>query len=145
MRSRDAGLEPAVIGNRVWLDTNADGRQQPGEPGASGITVRLIDGDDTVVAEAMTGSDGLYGFSGVATGEYRIEVVLPVDGEFSAQDVGSDDLIDSDVNPATGRTDAFTYSTGSASRSHDAGLRLLPLFEDGFESGDLSAWTESSP
>ena len=143
--SRDAGLEPAVIGNRVWLDDNADGRQQPGEAGLAGVTVRLLDETDTQVAETATGTDGVYGFLGVATGSYRIEVVLPVDGVFSTQNVGADDLIDSDVDPSTGRSDLFAYSAASASRSWDAGLRLLPLFEDGFESGDLSAWSSSAP
>ena len=141
----DAAIEPAVIGNRVWNDQNGDGRQQPGEPGQGGITVRLLDAADSEVATTTTNPTGLYQFLGVATGSYRIEVVLPMDAVFSGQDVGADDLIDSDVDPATGRSDLFEYTAASASRSWDAGLRILPFFEDGFESGDLSAWSESFP
>ena len=143
--TRDAGLEPAAIGNRVWDDLNADGRQQPGEPGQPGITVRLLDAADSEVVATTTDSGGRYQFLGVATGSYRIEVVPPVDGVFSNQDVGSDDLIDSDVDPATGRSQLFEYTAGSASRGWDAGLRILPIFADGFESGDTSAWSESVP
>ncbi|MEO1368535.1 MAG: SdrD B-like domain-containing protein, partial [Acidobacteriota bacterium] len=143
--TRDAGLEPAVIGNRVWLDDNGDGRQQPSETGLSGVTVRLLDAADQEIAVATTGADGVYGFLGVATGSYRIEVVLPTDGVFSSQDIGADDLIDSDVDPATGRSELFSYTAAGASRSWDAGLRILPLFADGFESGDLSTWSAIVP
>ncbi|MEO1083900.1 MAG: SdrD B-like domain-containing protein, partial [Acidobacteriota bacterium] len=143
--TRDAGLEPAVIGNRVWDDQNADGRQQPQEPGQPGVVVRLLDASDAEVASATTDAQGFYQFLGVATGTYRIEVEPPVDGVFSAQDIGSNiddaDLIDSDVDPATGRSELFTYEAASASQRWDAGLRILPVFADGFESGDFSAWS----
>ncbi|MEM6796507.1 MAG: hypothetical protein AAF725_21220 [Acidobacteriota bacterium] len=39
----------------------------------------------------------------------------------------------------------FGYEAGSASRSWDAGLRVLPLFADDFESGTVSAWSVVSP
>ncbi|MEM8998228.1 MAG: SdrD B-like domain-containing protein, partial [Acidobacteriota bacterium] len=138
---RDAGLEPAVIGNRVWIDADADGRQQPAEVGLPGVTVRLLDGADVEVAATATGADGVYQFPGVAAGSYRIEVERPADGVFSPRDVGQDDLIDSDVDPATGRGELFEYTAGSADRRWDAGLRLAPLLADGFESGDTSAWS----
>ncbi|MEM1179548.1 MAG: SdrD B-like domain-containing protein, partial [Acidobacteriota bacterium] len=143
--SRDAGLEPAIIGNRVWDDQNADGRQQPQEPGQRGIAVRLLDAAGAEVASTTTDAQGFYQFLGVATGTYRIEVEPPIDGVFSAQDVGSNagdaDLIDSDVDPSTGRSDLFIYEAASASQRWDAGLRILPIFADGFESGDFSAWS----
>ena len=141
----DAGLEPAMIGNRVWLDEDADGLQDEGESGLAGVTVRLLDAADLEVASTVTDADGLYGFLGVPTGDYRIEVILPIDGVFSSQDVGGDDLIDSDVDPATGRSALFSYQAASASRTWDAGLRLLPFFADGFESGDFSAWSGVAP
>ena len=138
-------LEPAVIGNRVWLDEDADGLQDVGEIGFGGITVHLLDATGIEVASTTTDANGLYGFSGIATGEYRIEVVPPTDGVFSSQDVGDDDLIDSDVDPVTGRSEPFNYTADSAGRSWDAGLRILPLFADGFESGDTSGWSSSVP
>ncbi|MEM1180463.1 MAG: SdrD B-like domain-containing protein [Acidobacteriota bacterium] len=143
--SRDAGFEPVGIGNRVWDDTNGDGRQQPGEPGQPGIAVRLLDASGTEVATSTTDAAGYYRFVGVATGTYRIEVVATADGVFSSPDVGGDtfegDLIDSDVDPATGRSELFEYTAGSANRRWDAGLRIIPIFADGFESGDFSAWS----
>ena len=145
--SRDAGIEPATIGNRVWLDTNEDGRQQPSEVGVEGVTVRLLDASDSEIASMVTDVDGVYGFLGIATGEYRVEVVLPAGANFSPQDIGGDELIDSDVDPATGRTVLFNYEAGGASRFHDAGLvvDLLPIFSDGFESGTTAAWSSVVP
>ena len=38
----DFGYQPSgVIGDFVWLDTNGDGIQDPGEPGIAGVIVRL--------------------------------------------------------------------------------------------------------
>ena len=143
--SRDAGFEPAVIGNLVWLNHNGDGRKQPAEPGVETVTVRLLDAADTEIATTTTSADGLYQFLGIATGTYRIEIVPPSGSVFSTQNVGSDELIDSDVDPSTGRTDLFSYTTGTASRGWDAGVQFLPIFIDGFETGDLSAWSEALP
>ena len=136
----DAGIEPAEIGDRVWHDGNGDGRQQPGEPGFPGVTVRLLDDADGVVATTTTDASGAYGFLGIADGTWRIEVAAPAGTVFTARDVGGDDLVDSDVDPATGRTASFVYVAGTGSRHHDAGLSIVPLFTDGFESGDTGAW-----
>ncbi|MEM9596037.1 MAG: SdrD B-like domain-containing protein [Acidobacteriota bacterium] len=139
----DAGLEPAVIGNRVWLDANADGRQQPLEVGFGGATVRLLDGAGQEVASGITDGQGIYGFAGVDTGTYRIEVTLPEGAVFSGRDVGANDLVDSDVDPVTGLSELFAYEAGTAKREWDAGLRFPPIFVDGFESGDTLAWSSS--
>ena len=69
----------------------------------------------------------------------------PIDAVFSALDVGTNDLIDSDVDPVTGRSDLFAYESATAGRHLDAGLRLLPFFADGFESGDLLSWSSAVP
>ncbi|MBK7608862.1 MAG: hypothetical protein IPI18_17550 [Saprospiraceae bacterium] len=43
--SNDLGLyAPAAIGNFVWHDLNANGIQDPGEPGISGVSVSLSGG-----------------------------------------------------------------------------------------------------
>ena len=108
--------------------------------------MRLLDATDLEVASTTTDSSGVYQFAGVASGAHRIEVSLPVDGVYSSQGFGGDtlegDLI-GDVDPSSGRSELFAYMAGSASRSWDAGLRILPIFAEGFESGDTSAWSES--
>ena len=141
----DAGFEPAIIGNRVWLDADGDGVQQSDEAGLAGVTVRLLDVLGTQVAVTTTGEGGVYGFLGIPTGEYRVEVVAPDGHAFTSPDAEAGDLVDSDVDPETGRTPLFSYQAASASQGWDAGLVLPVLFADGFESGGLSAWTEDTP
>lgn len=59
---------PVQIGNRVWTDTNGNGRQDPGENGINNVAVQLwedTDGNGTVnaqVASVNTNSSGEYVF-----------------------------------------------------------------------------------
>ena len=40
---------PAAIGDFVWLDTNGNGKQDAGEPGIAGVTVKLLDSTGTTL------------------------------------------------------------------------------------------------
>ncbi|MEO1369200.1 MAG: SdrD B-like domain-containing protein, partial [Acidobacteriota bacterium] len=144
--TRDAGLEPTVIGNRVWHDRNADGLQQPDEAGRAGVEVHLLSDAGLEVASTTTDGEGVYHFLGIPSGTYRIEVIAPTGGVFSTPDAGGSDadLVDSDVDPSTGQSVLFEYIAGTANQRWDAGLHFPPLFADGFESGDFSAWTRVS-
>lgn len=53
---------PVEIGNRVWIDTNANGIQDPGESPVQGITVRLYNASNTLVGTAITDASGEYYF-----------------------------------------------------------------------------------
>jgi uncharacterized repeat protein (TIGR01451 family)/LPXTG-motif cell wall-anchored protein len=78
-------VPPSSIGDRIWLDSNRDGVQDPDEPGVNDVTVTLRsdpDGDgifDKVVTTAKTSGDGNYGFPGLPPGLYLV-VVTPPDG-----------------------------------------------------------------
>ena len=55
---------PIEIGNRVWLDVDGDGIQDPNEEPIAGITIQLLDSDGlTIIATAVTDSSGHYLFS----------------------------------------------------------------------------------
>lgn len=56
---------PIEIGNRVWLDTNQNGIQDPNEQGIPDVPVQLLSGV-TVLATATTAADGSYYFTSVA-------------------------------------------------------------------------------
>ncbi len=71
------------LGDRVWEDLDADGIQDPGEPGINGATVNLTEAgsdgvlgtaDDVSVGAQVTAGDGDYGFTGLPPGLYRIDV-----------------------------------------------------------------------
>lgn len=75
---------PVIIGDTVFFDANGDGGQNVGEPGISGVEVRLFyagpDGvfDATELAKPVqtvtTGADGTYSFIGLPPGAYRVSV-----------------------------------------------------------------------
>jgi uncharacterized repeat protein (TIGR01451 family) len=72
------------IGRRVWLDANRDGVQNPSEDGIPNVTLNLRspgpdgilgNGDDVTVASATTDANGYYIFTGLAAGDYYVDLV----------------------------------------------------------------------
>jgi protocatechuate 3,4-dioxygenase beta subunit len=122
----DAGILPASISGRVWVDHNTpnaldDSMSQ--EPGVPGITVNLLDAQGNIVATTTSGTDGLYGFSGILPGEYRVAFVIPESLKLVEANVGDDDAIDSDADPETGLTDVFTVTSSTVVKDLDAGIQ----------------------
>ena len=71
------------IGDRVWNDTDADGVQDAGEAGLTGVTVTLCTAgpdaicgtaDDVILDSQVTGGNGLYLFEYLAGGNYCVKV-----------------------------------------------------------------------
>ncbi len=60
------------IGDRIWLDANADGVQDAGEVGIEGVTVMLFDGTGTMIATAVTDSNGNYLFPDLPVDSYNV-------------------------------------------------------------------------
>ncbi|MBZ0286600.1 MAG: carboxypeptidase regulatory-like domain-containing protein, partial [Anaerolineae bacterium] len=126
----DAGLVlVASIGDKVWRDNNNNGQQDAGEPGVSGVTVRLLDGGGAVVSTTTTDATGNYLFNNLRSGNYAVEFVLPAGFVFSTQDVGNNNS-DSDANVTTGRTISTTLAPGENDLTWDAGLVPLASIGD---------------
>ena len=100
----------------------------------SGATVTLIGGgadgvigtggDDTT-ATTTTGANGAYAFTGLFSAtQYQVQFSLPSGYGFTVKDVGGNgfDTIDSDVNPATGKTQIVTLVAGENNTTLDAGV-----------------------
>ncbi|MFN8450999.1 MAG: SdrD B-like domain-containing protein [Anaerolineae bacterium] len=143
---------PINIGNFVWDDIDSDGRQDAGEPGLPGITVQLWNGAKTqLIASGSTNSNGNYTLIAPLPGQYRIRVLLPLNGDqFSPKDqAGGDDTDDSDINPAGtnfGFTDVIDIASNVISiTSIDAGIikfRLpLPPHPNTYQSSATSSGT----
>ncbi|MEW5797302.1 MAG: SdrD B-like domain-containing protein [Candidatus Zixiibacteriota bacterium] len=110
------------IGDRVWNDRNADGLQSDAEPGLAGVSVKLFDCQDNLIASSTTDEQGLYHFESVMAGSYYLVFVRPDGYFFTLQDSGSDDALDSDVDPSLGRTLCFTLLPEQEVSGWDAGL-----------------------
>ncbi len=98
---------PIEVGNRVWLDTDADGVQDAGENGISGVAVQLwgdLDGNgsfETQVGAATTDAQGQYRFACDATANMLPSpTTIPTNGTVNAQLGGGSD--DAKQNKATG-------------------------------------------
>jgi hypothetical protein len=101
-----------TITGRVWHDVDADGIQDEGEVGLTGVVIRLLDLDGNVVAETTPFSqNGDYRFMDVAPGQYRIWID-PVAWSISPRDQGTDDDIDCDFS-SSGYSDLLTVTAGS--------------------------------
>ncbi|MCO5067491.1 MAG: isopeptide-forming domain-containing fimbrial protein [Kiritimatiellae bacterium] len=119
----DAGLYvPASLGNYVWDDLNRDGIQGGTEPGVSNVTVRLYDAASVLIGTTTTDATGFYSFTNLIPGVYSVEFVLPPSYEFTLQDQGSDDALDSDADPITGATIQTTLVSGENDLTWDVGI-----------------------
>lgn len=129
---------------RVFLDRDADGIQDGGEPGVAGIAVELYDETATLRRTAVTNNSGGYSLK-PKDGSWTAKFVLPSNGfHFTTQNAGGDDTLDSDADPTTGETEPFSISIAVLDDTVDAGF--LPLiFADGFETGATAAWSATAP
>ncbi len=130
--SWDAGLvQPlnpalAALGNYVWEDLDSDGLQDPGEPGVENVTVNLYDSGNVLTDTMTTDANGLYQFIDLTPGDYHVEFILPAGYDFTQQDQGADDAIDSDADTTTGLTIPTNLVAGENDTTWDAGL-VQPL------------------
>ena len=126
----DAGIyRPATLGNFVWLDANGNGLQDGGEPGINNVTVNLLNADGSPALDSggnaittTTDGTGFYEFTDLRPDDYLVEFVPPAGFKITPQDAGNDDTIDSDANPAAGRTASITLLSGDNNPDADAGL-----------------------
>jgi hypothetical protein len=129
----DAGITPLryAVGDRVWLDMNSDGVQQPDEPAAS-ATVLLLTGTDNVVATTNTDATGHYEFTNLRGGRYRLKFTqLPAHHLLTGRAAGTDAALDSDPDPATGRTPVFALAQGAPNLVPVTGTNAASIdFED---------------
>ena len=132
----DVGVsDTVVLQGRIWIDTNADGIRQAGEPAAAGAEVGV----------QMSGADGQFGTDddehfGMKTdnegryvlyahpGQFRVvaDLVTEVGGmlySITTRHAGTDPDVDSDFDPSTGVGPSSPGGWGDAPLTADLGLR----------------------
>jgi hypothetical protein len=131
-----AEVPPAAVGDFVWDDMNNNGIQDPGEPGIEDVWVYLHEcGNPNPIDSMQTDANGEYLFDGLTPGSYMIRFALPTDYQFSPQDQGMDDAVDSDPDPATGITVCIDLEAGETDLTWDAGMYMPPAGGEGCTHG----------
>ena len=126
----------ASLGDKVFADTNSNGIQDDGELGVEGVSVTLTGGGadgllstegDNTTETTTTDADGMYIFTGLNAGEeYKVTFTAPDGFEFTTPNEGSDDTVDSDVDPITGMSQMVTLADNEYNPTIDAGLIEVP-------------------
>ncbi|MEP6986432.1 MAG: SdrD B-like domain-containing protein, partial [Chloroflexota bacterium] len=148
--SWDAGLvTKANIGDYVWADNNFNGKQDSGEPGVAGVTVRLLDAsgnqatDDNgvLIPDVVTNASGAYSFTNLRPGQYEVRFTRPAGYIFTTKDAAAaTDTTDSDAvisGANIGRTLVTTLDPSETDNTWDAGLVKLASIGD-FVWGDTN-------
>ena len=153
--SFDCPTAPIEVGNYVWIDSNMDGIQDPGETPIPGVNVALFNETGTQLATTMTDADGEYYFNNgdvaglnffenyfivVGLNQFNINdltlfdtLVLTIDSTGMGMDTNlndSDGEIGSPAGPAFAMGYPYTpFSTGGAGcndHSLDFGFNAAP-------------------
>ncbi|WP_187271059.1 SdrD B-like domain-containing protein [Neolewinella aurantiaca] len=116
----------AGIGDFVWEDYNANGQQDPGEPGIEDYPVYLKNAAGVIIDSTRTDANGNYSFMGLEPGTYSILFIEPPGGTRTLSNSG-DDTTDSDGDPdMNGMTDTYTLAPGEFNMTVDAGFFATP-------------------
>src|SRR5437016_2462908 len=128
----DAGVyQLAALGDRVWVDTKANGIQDAGELGKSGVTVQLCSrAEYSTIATSVTDVHRIDLPTNLTPGSYFVKFVLPGGFSFSPKDVGSNEAVDSDADTTTGNTACVTLVSGQTNNDVDAGVYQLAALGD---------------
>ncbi|HND52737.1 MAG TPA: SdrD B-like domain-containing protein, partial [Pirellulaceae bacterium] len=142
----DFGYQPTFsssVGTSVYLDLDADGVRDAGEPGLAGVTVTLLNSLNQVVATTLTDANGFYQFTGVTSGSYTIAVTdtrTVLTGLYQSGD--PDGTLDSRYTLSVDGTSSYTgIHFGYVPAGHDPGEGLIgdTVFIDRNASGGLDA------
>ncbi|HQR35486.1 MAG TPA: SdrD B-like domain-containing protein [Blastocatellia bacterium] len=132
------GLAPIEVGNRVWKDTNNNGIQDAGEVPISGVTVRLYNSVNSLLATAVTDANGNYYFSSAVgtsttTAIYGISALKPNTNGFSIKLDNPADYTGS--GPLTGVTPSIPTAGSNGSIDSD-GVLIGGFSSVTFNTGD---------
>ncbi len=92
----------AALGNRVWIDSDGDGKQDPEEVGVSGAVVTLYDASGNMVATQTTDANGQYLFTDLPPGAYSVAVTDSSDASHDILGTSFDQSGDPDHFGTTG-------------------------------------------
>lgn len=122
---------PVSVGNRVWLDEDGNGIQDPDEVGIPNVNVSLysIERDEVLrytSRKATTDARGFYSFAELEPGIYGVEFVLTESLAHlhpTRQNQGNDDAVDSDFSSRSLLSEPTSFlMSGRSDSTLDLGL-----------------------
>ena len=136
VRNIDAGYLAGALGDRIWLDANANGKQDDSEKGISNVRVELLDkngkevkrADGSTVLPVLTDMNGNYRFEHLPAGEYQVKVETPKGLVQTLLQVG-DTTKDSNVN-SSGLMEKLSLEVGQIREDADGGYYALASIGD---------------
>jgi CshA-type fibril repeat protein len=121
----DNPLLKVDLGDKVWFDTNKNGKQESTELGLKDVTVELYNTNDKLVRSTKTNAQGLYSFTNLDAGEYHVKFKNRAGYSFTKKDAnGVDETLDSDADEQTGVT--ATIFLDRDNLNIDAGMYITP-------------------
>lgn len=133
----DAGIyQDATLGDYIWHDRNADGKQNSGDVALPNKTVHLYDAgllanidadesNDIILDTKQTDANGKYQFTTLDPGFYFIRVVNNGDYKMTNPLVGNNTK-DSNLN-ASGQSDIVFLQSGEVNLDIDGGMYMATL------------------
>lgn len=137
------------IGDYVWIDADGNGIQSSGELPLGNVTVKLLDpaNNNSVLQTTTTNASGIYSFSGLNSGTYKVQFTAPAGYVLSRQHTGGNLSLlgDSDPDSLTGITDTVQLVQGYMNRYDiDAGMHVpFPAVDPTGSIGDY-VWNDAN-
>ena len=121
----------AQLGNFVWHDLNANGVQDPGEPGIPNVRIELYDANGDLVSITLTDNNGFYLFN-IPAGDYYVQFIDPSGYTLTTANSGTSTIEDSDVDNSNGpsTTAIVRLDNSEVNLSIDAGYYNCVLVGD---------------
>jgi hypothetical protein len=118
----DAGFyKVGAIGDFVWTDTNANGRQDAGEAGILNARVVLRNNNGIAIDSQLTNAQGIYCFENLVPGTYSVLFRTPSGFSSTTSNVGTvNDTLDSD--PVNEIVSNIVIASGTRNKTVDAGF-----------------------
>lgn len=125
-----------TVTGRVWHDVNKNGLQDKGEPGLADADISLWEQPGVEMGmyapRVLTDANGRFTFTKVPAYAWELSVspMISMNSEITEWNVGDDDTIDSDFDPAdsmhgNARSKVFTVKSGKTT-SLDVGYSVIP-------------------
>ena len=111
------------LGDFVWSDENENGTQDAGEEGIEGVEISLYESNAGFISSTISDSEGYYLFEDLPSGSYYVIVLNDPNLEITVSNAGTDEAIDSDIDPETGTSNTVFIYGGICHEDLDIGFK----------------------